>query len=304
VGSTAVVTASISGASDPETAVEVVIPGWDGGASTHLEIFLDGAPADSADYRTTDYGVKVKVGAGVTNVEVRYGPPADLRLTQSDSPDPVSVGNTLVYTLSVVNHGPSDATGVTLVDHVPGQATLGTIVPSQGNCSGTNTITCYLGALTDSATATVTVVVTPTVAGVITNTASVTQSELDPNIGDNTAEESSGVNNPLPALVGINPQSAVLGSPGFTLVVSGTQFVNGAVVKWDDTPLPTTFVDDTRLLASVADAHITAPGSISVTVVNPAPGGGTSNSMMFEVSSSEPAGSTIYLPIISDLLTN
>jgi uncharacterized repeat protein (TIGR01451 family) len=304
VGSTAVAVASISGASDPETAIEVVIPGWDGGANTVLEISLDGVPADAADFRTTDYGVKVKVGAGTTNVEVRYGPPADLQVTQSDSPDPVSVGSPLVYTLSVANHGPSEATGVTLVDHLPAQATLGPIVTSQGDCSGTNPITCHLDTLSASSAATITVVITPTVAGTITNTVSVTQTEIDPNNADNTAGEGTEVNNPAPTLVGISPESAVLGSPGFTLVVSGTHFVDGAVVTWDGTPLPTSFTDDTQLLATVADVYIAAQGSISVTVVNPAPGGGTSNSIIFEVSSAEPPGSTIYLPIISDLLAN
>jgi uncharacterized repeat protein (TIGR01451 family) len=304
VGSTAVLTASVSGAGDPETAVEVVIPNWDGGASTEVEISLDGAPADPADYRVTDYGLKVKVGAEATTIEVRYGPPADLRLTQSDSPDPARVGYPLVYTLTIANQGPSEASGVTLIDELPAQATLGSIVPSQGDCSGTNPITCDLGTLAYSATATVTVVVTPTVAGVITNTASVTQSEIDPNDANNTAEEGTGVENPLPILVGISPGWAAAGSPGFTLVVSGTHFVGGAVVNWDGTPLPTSFIDDTQLLAAVDHAHIAAQGSISVTVVNPAPGGGVSNALSFEVSSAEPEGSTIYLPIILGPVSN
>ena len=109
VGSTAVSRASISGASDPEAAIEVVIPHWDNEASANLEIYLDGAPAEPANYRATDYGVKVKVGAA----------------------------------------------------------------------------------------ASVTVVVTPTLAGTITNNATLTHAELDPNMSDNTALESIWVNNPL-----------------------------------------------------------------------------------------------------------
>ena len=69
-------------------------------------------------------------------------------------------------------------------------------------------------------------------------------------------------------------------------------------MKWDDATLPTTFVSSTKLLATVVDTYITAQGAISVTVVNPAPEGGTSNSIMFEVTSPEPAVRRIYLPSI------
>ena len=44
---------------------------------------------------------------------------ADLALTKTDSPDPVLVGGTLTYNLSVQNNGPSGATGVTITDTLP-----------------------------------------------------------------------------------------------------------------------------------------------------------------------------------------
>src|SRR5438445_83000 len=37
---------------------------------------------------------------------------ADLELTLSDSPDPVTAGNNLTYTIDVTNHGPSDRKSV------------------------------------------------------------------------------------------------------------------------------------------------------------------------------------------------
>ena len=73
-GSTAIASATISGATDPETAVEIVIPYWETGAVSGLEVYLDGAPAPSAAYRVTDYGVKVLVGNTVSDVEVHYTP--------------------------------------------------------------------------------------------------------------------------------------------------------------------------------------------------------------------------------------
>jgi hypothetical protein len=85
-GLTSIASATIAGASDPETAVEVVIPNWAGGAGFNLQVFLDGAPADPADYRTTSYGVKVRVGAAVSNLEVHYAPTG----TPTPSPTPTN----------------------------------------------------------------------------------------------------------------------------------------------------------------------------------------------------------------------
>jgi subtilase family serine protease len=82
--------------------------------------------------------------------------------------------------------------------------------------------------------------------------------------------------NPVPTLTSLTPSGAAAGSPGFTLVVDGADFVDGAVVRWNGSPRSTTFVDAGRLTASIAAADIAVAGSASVSVVNPAPGGGPS----------------------------
>ena len=73
-GSVAIATAHVTGATDPETSVEIVVPNWASGAIGNLEVRLNGALADAAAFRTTGYGVKVKVGTTVSDVEVRYTP--------------------------------------------------------------------------------------------------------------------------------------------------------------------------------------------------------------------------------------
>src|SRR5258706_6435640 len=105
---------------------------------------------------------------------------ADLSITKTDSPDPVTVGTNLTYTITVANAGPSGASGVTVTDPLPPGVTFVSATPSQGSCSGTATVTCALGTIAKNGSATVTIVVKPTVSGPISNTASVSANESDP----------------------------------------------------------------------------------------------------------------------------
>ncbi len=58
---------------------------------------------------------------------------------------------------------------------------------TQGNCGGTLTVVCHLGELAGGDAVTLTVAVTTTAAGVITNTATVAANEFDPALANNTA---------------------------------------------------------------------------------------------------------------------
>jgi uncharacterized repeat protein (TIGR01451 family) len=114
----------------------------------------------------------------------------DLSVTKADSSDPVVAGGTLTYTLTVTNNGPSEATGVTLADILPNTVTFGSATPSQGSCSKLDsTVTCSLGTLANGASVTVTMVVTPTRAGLITNAANVMGNEGDSNTANNLTTE-------------------------------------------------------------------------------------------------------------------
>jgi uncharacterized repeat protein (TIGR01451 family) len=120
---------------------------------------------------------------------------ADLALEQLDSPDPVTVGRPITFQITVTNHGPSTAFGVTLTDMLPSGMAFGTATPpaGQGTCSGTSQVICNLGDLANGANAVVTLLVTPTVTGLHTNTVSVNAITLDPNPTNNTAEASTSV---------------------------------------------------------------------------------------------------------------
>ena len=104
-------------------------------------------------------------------------------------------------------------------------------------------------------------------------------------------------NNPLPSLTSLSPTSATAGSATFTLTANGTNFINTSVINWNGTALTTTYVNNTQLTASVPAANITATGTAAVTVFNPLPGGGTSNSLTFTINSTNPVPSlTSILP--------
>jgi uncharacterized repeat protein (TIGR01451 family)/CSLREA domain-containing protein len=94
---------------------------------------------------------------------------ADLAVTQQDSADPVMLGETLTYTITIKNNGKLAATRVTLTDTLPSNVTFVSTTPS-ANCSTSgNQINCSLGTLNSGAATTVTVIVKPTVVGALTN---------------------------------------------------------------------------------------------------------------------------------------
>src|SRR5437879_2175397 len=70
---------------------------------------------------------------------------ADLAVTKTASPNPVPLGASLSYAITVANHGPSAATGVTVTDTLPPNVTFGSATATQGNCAQTSgTVTCTL----------------------------------------------------------------------------------------------------------------------------------------------------------------
>lgn len=123
-------------------------------------------------------------------------PPADLSLTKVANPSPVDVGSPLTYTLTVNNPtGSLDAQNVVVTDTLPAGVTFVSADASQGTCSqASGVVTCDLGTVTDGASPTVTIVVTPNVAGTITNVADVRSTSNDPNLTDNHASVTTTVN--------------------------------------------------------------------------------------------------------------
>jgi hypothetical protein len=67
------------------------------------------------------------------------------------------------------------------------------------------------------------------------------------------------------------------------LIVNGSDFVSGAAVQWNDSARPTTFVSSSQVSAQISADDIVVAGTDKVTVFNAGPGGGTSNSLQFNI---------------------
>jgi hypothetical protein len=103
---------------------------------------------------------------------------------------------------------------------------------------------------------------------------------------ENRAEQS---RNPVPLInQPLVPDAVAPGGKGFKLTVNGTGFVSGSLVNWNGKALVTRFVSASRLTARVPALHTAKRNTAFVTVVNPGPGGGTSNTAFFEVTSFAP----------------
>jgi subtilisin family serine protease len=100
--------------------------------------------------------------------------------------------------------------------------------------------------------------------------------------------------NPGPTLTSLSPSSALAGSLSFRLTVNGTGFVFGASVYWNGQPTQfTVFNSSTQLVAPVFLSQLSSAGTAQVTVVNPSPGGGTSNAFTFAIQA--PVAGTAFL---------
>jgi len=112
--------------------------------------------------------------------------------------------------------------------------------------------------------------------------------------GLTTASYAFTLNNPQPVIDGLSPNSAEIGDGDQTIMINGTNFINGATVIWNGDPHLTTFVSDTVLRIQITATELADISSAPVVVLNPEPSVGPSNVVFFDVSSNE-----VFLPFIT-----
>ena len=139
------------------------------------------------------------VDMGATKLTLYAEPPAtapDLAVSLVDSADPVSLGDTYAYTLTVTNDGSQAATGASASLSFAGPSrSLLSATASQGSCSVGASVTCELGTVAAGGTATVTVRVEPNAVGTIAASATASAAEADSNTANNTASQTTTVDN-------------------------------------------------------------------------------------------------------------
>jgi uncharacterized repeat protein (TIGR01451 family) len=130
-------------------------------------------------------------------LEVREMLAADLSITETGSPNPVSVGQQETYHLVVTNNDAVNTANKVLVhDTLPANASFvtGSTTPPGGTVTQSfNTITAALGDLAPGATVTVDLIATFSQAGIENNRATVTSDTPDDNQNNNTADMSTTI---------------------------------------------------------------------------------------------------------------
>jgi uncharacterized repeat protein (TIGR01451 family) len=130
-----------------------------------------------------------------TKTTTVFVPVADLSIAMIDSPDPAVVGQPLTYTIAVTNKGPDAARSVRVFDTLPPVVSFASAGSGCVRLGLSPTVSCAPpgGALAANATVTFDIVVTPTSSGVVSNTASVSTSSSDPELGNNFATQTTVV---------------------------------------------------------------------------------------------------------------
>lgn len=100
------------------------------------------------------------------------------------------------------------------------------------------------------------------------------------------------VDSPAPVLASVLPNSAVVGSPG-TFGLTGTGFEPNSAAQLNGTAVTTVFVSTTSLTVTLTAAQLTQAGIAQLTVLNPAPAGGTSGAVNLQVNQPTPVLSAI-----------
>jgi uncharacterized repeat protein (TIGR01451 family) len=169
---------------------------------------------------------------GLTAVST-VNPAALLAASMISSPDPVLGGNYLSYLITVTNQGPDIANDVVITDTLPAGVTFSSAALSQGAnyVAGNGTVVCYLGSISNAATATATITVIAGLAGTIVNTATVSTASADLYLAAAATVNSTSVDGSLFDLKATNSadglQLTLLGQAGQTYVIqTSTNLVN------------------------------------------------------------------------------
>jgi hypothetical protein len=99
-----------------------------------------------------------------------------------------------------------------------------------------------------------------------------------------------------PAITSVTPANATAGGAGFTLTVTGTNFIPDSVVDWNGAARTTTYKSATSLQAQILTTDLATAGTIEITVLNTASNGGAAFSAPFPFTINPAAGAALKFP--------
>jgi len=239
---------------------------WSASAGTINSSGLFAAPGTASTVTVDATSVQDSTKVGNTMVTVTTTPPTITSVTVSCNPTSVQTGQTSQCTATVAGTGNYNSAVTWSVSSVAGgNAIVGTI-------SAAGLYTAPPAVPTPS-----TVTVTAT-------------SQAD---ASKSGFSSISLLNPAPAIQTIAPNSVTVGSANTLLAIFGTGFNTSSTVNLDGTVETTTLVSPTEVTITIPAGNQTVAGTHNVTVSNPSPGGGTSNTMNFAVDNLVPALSSL-----------
>lgn len=97
-----------------------------------------------------------------------------------------------------------------------------------------------------------------------------------------------GGSNPSPQILSLSPSSSFSGSSAENVTVVGYGFLSDSTVTFNGVAHAASYVDSAHLTLTLSSTDQATSGTYPVVVTNPAPGGGTSNSMNFSVVNPNP----------------
>ncbi len=91
------------------------------------------------------------------------------------------------------------------------------------------------------------------------------------------------LDNPVPEIAGIEPDAVSSGAGEMDLVIRGANFIPESAAKVNGVSRSTEFEDSSRLTVRILASDLASPGAARIAVVNPPPGGGTSNEWLLTI---------------------
>lgn len=100
--------------------------------------------------------------------------------------------------------------------------------------------------------------------------------------------------NPIPEISSLTPAAVPRGSKGAMILIEGSGFIKTSVASLlPGAPLPVDFIDNHHLEVTIPERLLTGPGTYQIVVTNPAPDGGSSNPIDFQINNPVPSISAL-----------